>query len=388
MDFALTEEQRAIQDGIGQVLSDFGDEYWLEKDRNGGFPEEFYRAMAEGGWLGVSFPEDVGGANLGVVSATVMMRAIASSAGAMQAASAIHMNVFGPKAIAVFGTNEQKQRWLPPIIKGKQKSAFGVTEPNAGLDTGSITTKAERTNNGYVINGRKVWTSTAQVADKILLLARTTPKEECERGIDGLSLFYTDLDRSACDVREIDKMGRKAVDSNEVFIDNLKVDAEDLIGEEGKGFRYILHSMNPERILVGAEAIGIGMEALRRASEYAKDRVVFGRPIGQNQAIQHPLAESWAQLQAAWMMCMKAASLFDAGEPCGAEANAAKYLSSEAGFTACERAVMTHGGMGYAKEFHVERLMREVMINRIAPVSQQMVLNFISERVLGLPKSY
>ena len=388
MDFALTEEQRAIQDGIGQVLSDFGDEYWLEKDRNGGFPEEFYRAMAEGGWLGVSFPEEVGGANLGVVSATVMMRAIASSAGAMQAASAIHMNVFGPKAIAVFGTNEQKQRWLPPIIKGKQKSAFGVTEPNAGLDTGSITTKAERTNNGYVINGRKVWTSTAQVADKILLLARTTPKEECERGIDGLSLFYTDLDRSACDVREIDKMGRKAVDSNEVFIDNLKVDAEDLIGEEGKGFRYILHSMNPERILVGAEAIGIGMEALRRASKYAKDRVVFGRPIGQNQAIQHPLAESWAQLQAAWMMCMKAASLFDAGEPCGAEANAAKYLSSEAGFTACERAVMTHGGMGYAKEFHVERLMREVMINRIAPVSQQMVLNFISERVLDLPKSY
>ena len=388
MDFALTEEQRAIQDGIGQVLSDFGDDYWLEKDRNGGFPEEFYHAMAEGGWLGVSFPEEVGGANLGVVSATVMMRAIASSAGAMQAASAIHMNVFGPKAIAVFGSNEQKQRWLPPIIKGKQKSAFGVTEPNAGLDTGSITTKAERTNNGYVINGRKVWTSTAQVADKILLLARTTPKEECERGIDGLSLFYTDLDRSACDVREIDKMGRKAVDSNEIFIDNLKVDAEDLIGEEGKGFRYILHSMNPERILVGAEAIGIGMEALHRASEYAKDRVVFGRPIGQNQAIQHPLAESWAQLQAAWMMCMKAASLFDAGEPCGAEANAAKYLSSEAGFTACERAVMTHGGMGYAKEFHVERLMREVMINRIAPVSQQMVLNFISERVLDLPKSY
>ena len=264
MDFALTEEQRVIQDGIGQVLSDFGDEYWLEKDHNGGFPEEFYSAMAEGGWLGVSFPEDVGGANLGVVSATVMMRAIASSAGAMQAASAIHMNVFGPKAIAVFGTNEQKQRWLPPIIKGKQKSAFGVTEPNAGLDTGSITTKAERTNNGYVINGRKVWTSTAQVADKILLLARTTPKEECERGIDGLSLFYTDLDRSACDVREIDKMGRKAVDSNEVFIDNLKVDAEDLIGEEGKGFRYILHSMNPERILVGAEAIGIGIEAVGR----------------------------------------------------------------------------------------------------------------------------
>jgi len=388
MDFNLTEEQRAIEDGIGQIMSDFGDEYWLEKDKTGGFPEEYYQAMASGGWLGVSFPEAYGGADLGIASAAVMMRAIASSSGAMQAASAIHMNVFGPKAVAVFGTDEQKQRWLPPIISGEQKSAFGVTEPNAGLDTGSITTRAERTNDGYVVNGRKVWTSTAQVADKILLLARTTPKEECERGIDGLSLFYTDLDRSACDVREIDKMGRKSVDSNEVFIDNLKVPAKDLIGEEGKGFRYILYSMNPERILIGAEAVGIGFEAVRRASEYAKERVVFGRPIGQNQGIQHPLAESGAQLEAAWMMCMKAAALYDAGESCGAEANAAKYLGSEAGFTACERAVLAHGGMGYAKEFHVERLMREVMINRIAPVSQQMVLNFIAERVLGLPKSY
>ena len=388
MDFTLTEEQRAIEDGIGQIMSDFGDEYWLEKDKTGGFPEEYYQAMASGGWLGVSFPEAYGGADLGIASAAVMMRAIASSSGAMQAASAIHMNVFGPKAVAVFGTDEQKQRWLPPIISGEQKSAFGVTEPNAGLDTGSITTRAERTNDGYVVNGRKVWTSTAQVADKILLLARTTPKEQCERGIDGLSLFYADLDRTACDVREIDKMGRKSVDSNEVFIDNLEIPVEDRIGEEGKGFRYILHSMNPERILVGSEAIGIGQEALRRASEYAKERVVFGRPIGQNQGIQHPLAESWAQLEAAWLLCLKAASLFDAGQPCGAEANAAKYLSSEVGFTACERAVLAHGGMGYAKEFHVERLMREVMINRIAPVSQQLVLNYIAERVLGLPKSY
>lgn len=388
MNFALTEEQQAIQDGVGQVIADFGDDYWLDKDQNGGFPEEFYRAMAKGGWLGVSFPEEVGGANLGVTAAAVMMRTIACSAGAMQAASAIHMNIFGPKAIALFGTAEQKLRWLPPIIQGKQKSAFGVTEPNAGLDTSAISTKAERTNGGYRINGRKIWTSTAQVADKILLLARTTPREECMRGIDGLSLFYSDLDRNACDIREIDKMGRKAVDSNEIFIDNLNVPSDDLIGEEGKGFRYILHSMNPERILIGAEAIGIGMEALRRASEYAKHREVFGRPIGQNQAIQHPLAESWAQLEAGWMMCLKAASLFDAQKPCGAEANAAKFLCSEAGFTACERAVMTLGGMGYAKEFHVERLMREVMINRIAPVSQQMVLNFISEKVLGLPRSY
>ena len=384
----LSEEQVAIQDGISQIMTKFDDDYWREKDTNGGFPEEFYRAMAEGGWLGISFPEEVGGANLGILSASVMMRSIARSAGAMQAASAIHMNIFGPKAIAVFGTDEQKKRWLPPIILGEQKTAFGVTEPNAGLDTSSINTKATRTNDGYIINGRKIWTSTAQVADKILLLARTSPRDEGKRSLDGLSLFYTDLDRKFCDIREIDKMGRKAVDSNEIFIDNLEVPVEDLIGDEGQGFRYILHSMNPERILIGAEAIGIGMEALQRASKYAQERVVFGHPIGQNQSIQHPLAESWAQLEAAWMMCIKAASLFDKGMPCGAESNAAKYLGSEAGFTACERAIMTHGGMGYAKEFHVERLMREVMINRIAPVSQQMVLNFISEKVLGLPKSY
>ena len=279
--------------------------------------------------------------------------------------------------------------WIPPIIGGLQKSAFGVTEPDAGLDTGSITTRADKDSAGdYIINGRKIWTSTAQVADKILLLARTTPKEGSDRGIDGLSLFYTDLNRNSCEIREIEKMGRKAVDSNEIFFDSLKVPAKHLIGEEGKGFKYILHSMNPERILIGAEAIGIGQEALRRASDYAKNRVVFGRPIGQNQGIQHPLAKSWAQLESAWLLCLKAASLYDAGKPCGAEANAAKYMGSEAGFKACERAVLAHGGMGYAKEFHVERLMREVMINRIAPVSQQMVLNYIAERVLGLPKSY
>ena len=389
MDFILSEEQRAIEDGIHQIMLDFADDYWLEKDKNGGFPEEFYRAMANGGWLGISFPEDVGGANLGITSAAVMMRAIACSSGGMQAASAIHMNVFGPKVIAIFGTEEQKQLWLPPIIRGEQKSAFGVTEPNAGLDTGSIITRADKDTNGnYVINGHKIWTSTAQVADKILLLTRTTPKEECKRGIDGLSLFYTDLNPNHCKIREIEKMGRKSIDSNEIFIDDLKVPATHLIGEEGEGFRYILYSMNPERILIGSEAIGIGQEALRRASQYAKERIVFGRPIGQNQGIQHPLAESWAQLEAAWLLCLKAATLYDKGKPCGAEANAAKYVGAEAGFTACERAVLAHGGMGYAKEFHVERLMREVMINRIAPVSQQLVLSYIAERVLGLPKSY
>ncbi|MBM08688.1 MAG: acyl-CoA dehydrogenase [Magnetovibrio sp.] len=389
MKLSLSAEERVIDDGITQIMREFGDDYWLAKDKLGGFPEEFYRAMANGGWLGISFPEEVGGSNLGIKSAAVMMRAIARSSGGMQAASAIHMNVFGPRAISIFGTKEQKQSWLPPIIKGEQKSAFAVTEPNAGLDTGSISTRANKDSTGnYVVNGRKIWTSTAMVADKILLLARTSPKEESDRGIDGLSLFYTDLNRSACEIREIDKMGRKAVDSNEVFIDSLIVPSTHLIGEEGSGFKYILHSMNPERILIGAEAIGIGQEALRRASEYAKDRVVFGRPIGQNQGIQHPLAKSWAQLESSWLLCLKAASLYDAGEPCGAEANAAKYLGSEAGFKACERAVLAHGGMGYAKEFHVERLMREVMINRIAPVSQELVLNYIAERVLDLPKSY
>jgi len=388
MDFQLTDDQRAIEDAIGQIMSDFGDDYWLERDRDGGFPEEYYQAMVAGGWLGVAFPEEVGGSGLGIADACVMMRAIASSAGAMSAASAIHMNVFGPKAVAAFGTDEQKQRWLPPIIAGEQKTAFGVTEPNSGLDTGSLTTKAERTNTGYVVHGRKVWISTAQVADKILLLARTTPKDECERGIDGLSLFYTDLDRDYCDVREIDKMGRKSVDSNEIFIDALPIPADDLIGEEGMGFRYILQSMNPERILIGAEAVGIGQEAVRRASEYANERVVFGRPIGQNQAIQHPLAICWAELESAWLMCQKAATLYDAGKSCSAEANAAKYLGAEAGFKAATQAVMTHGGMGFAKEYHVERLMREVMIPRIAPVSQQLALCFIAERVLGLPKSY
>jgi acyl-CoA dehydrogenase len=298
------------------------------------------------------------------------------------------MNIFGPMPIVVFGTEEQKQRFLPPLIRGEEKTCFGVTEPDAGLETSAITTRAERSGNGYVINGRKMWTSTAQRADKILLLARTTPREDCKRPTDGMSLFYTDLDRNHVDVAEIDKMGRKAVDTNAVFIDGLKVPAEDLIGEEGKGFRYLLHGLNPERILIGAESVGIGRIALQRAVDYARERVVFGRPIGQNQAIQHPLADSWAQLEAANLMVFKAAALYDSGKSCGAEANAAKYLGAEAGYTACERAILAHGGMGYAKEFHVERYLREVMIARIAPVSREMILNFIGEHVLDLPKSY
>jgi len=306
----------------------------------------------------------------------------------MSAASSIHMNIFGAHPIVVFGSEEQKQRWLPDLIQGRKKSCFAVTEADAGLDTTSIKTFARRTEGGYQVHGKKVWISTAMEADKIMLLTRTVPKEECERSTDGLTLFFTDLDRDYCDIKAIPKMGRAAVDSCEVFIDGLPVPTGDRIGVEGQGFHCLLHSLNPERILMAAEAIGIGRNALARATQYAKTRVVFDRPIGQNQAIQHPLAQSWMELEAAWLMTMKAASLYDKGEACGIEANAAKYLAGEAGFQSCTRAVMTHGGMGYAKEFHVERLLREVLIARLAPISPQLILCHIAEKELGLPKSY
>ena len=388
MDFALGEDRQTIRDTILKVAADFGDDYWLEKDRDGGFPEEFYRAFASGGWLGVAMPEAYGGAGLGIVEAALMMQAVAESGAGMSGASALHMNIFGLKPVELFGDEEQRRRFLPPLIEGREKACFAVTEPNVGLDTTRLKTRARPDGNGYVVHGEKVWISTAQVADKMLILTRTSELEEVDRPTDGLTLFYTDLDRDRVEVREIDKMGRKAVDSNMLFIDGLKVPAEDRIGEEGKGFRYLLHGLNPERILIAAEAVGIGRAALRRATEYAKERVVFGRPIGMNQGVQHPLAECWARLEAANLMAMKAATLFDAGEPCGAEANAAKYLAAEAGFEACQTAVMTHGGFGYAKEYQVERYLREVMVARIAPVSPQLVLSYIAERVLGLPKSY
>ncbi|HEX2114518.1 MAG TPA: acyl-CoA dehydrogenase family protein [Alphaproteobacteria bacterium] len=388
MDFGLTSEQIAIREGVKRICGGFGDDYWRAHDDSGEFPKEFHRAIAEGGWLGIAMPEEYGGAALGVTEAAIMMHAIAGSAGAMAAASSVHINIFGPHPIVVHGTADQKRRWLPPLIKGEMRACFGVTEPDAGLDTGRLKTRAERAPGGYVVHGQKIWTSTAQSADKILLLARTTPREQCRRSVDGLTLFFTDLDRSKVEVRLIHKMGRHAVDSNQVFIDGLRVPEEDCIGEEGKGFDYLLHGLNPERILVGVEAVAIGQHALDRAVKYAKERVVFGRPIGQNQGIQHPLAESWMELDAAWLACMRAAWLYDQGRPCGPEANAAKYLGAEAGFNACTRAVMTHGGMGYAREFDVERLLREVMICRIAPVSPQLILCHIAERALGLPKSY
>jgi acyl-CoA dehydrogenase len=388
MDFGLTAEQAAIRESVKRICERFGDDYWRAHDDSGAFPTEFHQAIAEGGWLGIAMPEEYGGAALGVTEAALLMHTIAGSAGAMAAASSVHINIFGPHPIVVHGTAAQKLRWLPPLIKGELRACFGVTEPDAGLDTGRIKTRAEKAPGGYVVHGQKIWTSTAQSADKILLLARTTPREQCRRSIDGLTLFFTDLDRSKVEVRLIHKMGRHAVDSNQVFIDGLLVPEEDRIGEEGKGFDYLLHGLNPERILVGIEAVAIGQHALDRAVKYAKERIVFGRPIGQNQGIQHPLAESWMELDAAWLACLRAAWLYDEGKPCGPEANAAKYLGAEAGFNACTRAVMTHGGMGYAREFDVERLLREVMICRIAPVSPQLILCHIAEKALGLPKSY
>jgi len=391
MSFTLTPEQLEIREAVARLCGRFGDDYWLKKDTEGGFPHEFHRTMAEGGWLGVAMPEEYGGSGLGITEAAVVMQAVAQSGAGFSGASAVHMNIFGLHPVVVFGSDEQKRRFLPPLIAGNEKAAFAVTEPDVGLDTTRLKTRAVRDGNGYVINGRKIWTSTAQVAEKVLILTRTTPFEAAARPSAGMTLFYTDLDRSAVEVREIPKMGRMAVDSNMLFIDGLKVPAADRIGDEGEGFRYILHGMNPERILIAAEAVGLGRAALARAANYAKERVVFGRPIGQNQGIQHPLAERWIELEAAELLVWRAAAAYDAGAEAGqvgAFANAAKYFAAEAGHRACESAVLTHGGMGYAREFHVERFFREIQIARIAPISPQLILSHIAERVLGLPKSY
>lgn len=388
MDFSLTDDQQNVRDAVLKHCSQFSDDYWLDLDTRGEFPLDFHQSMAHAGWLGIAMPEAVGGAGLGIAEAALMMQAVAESGAGMTGASSIHMPVFGLQPVNIFGTEAQQQAWLPPIISGEDKVCFGVTEPNTGLDTTKLKTRAEKREGGYLVNGEKIWISTAQVANKMLLLARTTPLEDVKQKTEGLSLFYTDLDRSKIEVRAIHKMGRHAVDSNMLFINDLWVPEEHRIGEEGQGFKMILHGLNPERILIGAEAIGIGRAAIDKAARYARERVVFDRPIGMNQGIQHPLAKCWAQLEAANLMVMKAATLFDKGESCGVEANAGKYLAAETAFEACHTAMLTLGGMGYAREYHVERYLREVMIPRTAPVSPHMILNFIAEKVLELPKSY
>ena len=383
-----SEALAALREGVRAVMRRFDDDYWLARDEDGAFPVAFHRAMAEAGWLGVTMPQEYGGSGLGVTEAAVMMHEIASHGGGMTATSAVHINLFGPHPIVVHGTPEQKARWLPRLVAGEDQCCFGFTEPDAGLNTTRIKTFAQKVDGGYLVHGQKVWTSTAQVANKIMLLTRTTKYEDAKRPTDGITIFYTDLDRTKIEVRRIPKMGRKAVDSNSIFIDGLFIPEADRIGEEGKGFGYILDSLNPERVLIAVEAIGIGQDALRRAAKYARERIVFDRPIGQNQGIQHPLAERWLYLESAYLMAMRAAELYDAGKPCGAEANGAKFLGARAGYEACLQAVLTHGGFGYAREYHVERLLREVLITRIAPITEQLILSFIAEKVLDQPKSY
>jgi acyl-CoA dehydrogenase len=383
-----TAERISLREAVRAICDRFDDAYWSRLDTTHAFPHEFSEAIAEGGWLGIAMPEEYGGAGLGVTEAAIMMQTIGNSAGVFAACSTVHINVFGLHSIVKHGSAAQKSAWLPKVISGEMRACFGVTEPDAGLDTSKIKTRAELKGDHYLVNGQKIWTSTAQQADKIVLLARTTPIEECAKPTDGLTLFFAEMDLRAIAITEIPKMGRHAVNSNQVFIDNLRIPVEDRIGEEGKGFRYILDSLNPERILNAAEVLGIGRRALDKATRYANERVVFGRPIGQNQSIQHPLAECWSELYAAELMTLHAAELYDAGLPCGAQANAAKYLAADAGFHACDRAVRTHGGMGYAQEYQVERYFREMVACQLAPVSREMILNFIAERELGLPKSY
>ena len=385
---ANTPDRVALREAVRDICNRFDDDYWSDLDTRHSFPHEFSRAIAEGGWLGIAMPPEYGGAGLGVTEAAIMMQTIGSSAGVFAACSTVHINIFGLHSIVKHGSEQQKREWLPKVISGEMRACFGVTEPDAGLDTSRIKTRAVRSGDGYVIHGQKIWTSTAQQADKIVLLARTTPLEECSKPTDGLTLFFADMDPKAVTITEIAKMGRHAVNSNQTFIDGLEVPVEHRIGEEGKGFRYILDSLNPERILNAAEVLGIGRRALHKAAVYAGERVVFGRPIGQNQSIQHPLAECWSELYAAELMTLHAAELYDTGQPCGAQANAAKYLAADAGFHACDRAIRTHGGMGYAREYHVERYFREMVACQLAPVSREMILNFIAERELGLPKSY
>jgi acyl-CoA dehydrogenase len=388
VDFSLSKDQESLVAAIAAICARFGDDYWLKGDREARYPTEFFAALAQNGWLGICIPETYGGTGLGITEASLMMQAVAESGAGISGCSCIHMNIFGLNPVVVFGSDEQKQRMLPASARGEQKSCFAVTEPDTGLNTTRLKTRARRDGNHYVVDGQKVWISAAQSADKMLLLARTTPFDQVKKPTQGLSLFYTDIDRDHVEMREIEKMGRHAVDSNQIFFDGFRVPVEDRIGEEGKGFEYILHGMNPERILIAAECVGLGRAALRKATAYAKTREVFDRPIGKNQAIQHPLAECWMNLEAANLTMLQAAWKYDQALPCGAEANAAKYLAAEACFKACEAAVLTHGGFGYASEYHVERYLREAMIPRIAPISPQLILCYIAERVLGLPKSY
>lgn len=388
MDFELTEDQQTIKEAVAELASRFDDQYWMDKDLNKEFPTEFYDAFASGGWLGVTMPEEYGGHGMGITEASILLQEVAASGAGMNGASSMHLSIFGMHPVVVHGSEKMKQENLPRIANGDMHVCFGVTEPGAGLDTTQITTFARKEGSDYVVNGRKVWISKAVESEKILLLTRTTKAEDVQKKTDGMTLFFTKLDRDHVDIRPIKKMGRNAVTSNELFIDDLRIPEEDRIGEEGKGFSYLLDGLNPERMLVAAEALGIGYAALKAATQYGNDRVVFKRPIGKNQGIQFPLADSLARLEAAELMLRKATWLYDHGKQCGKEANMAKYLCADAGFDAADRALQTHGGMGYSEEYPVARFFREARLTRIAPISQEMILNYLGSHVLGLPRSY
>jgi len=388
MDFQLTEDQQTIRAAVAELAAKFDDAYWADKDDQHQFPTEFYDAFADGGWLGITTPEEYGGSGFGITEASILLEEVAASGAGMNGASSIHMSIFGMHPVIMHGSDEMKQENLPRIANGDLHVCFGVTEPGAGLDTTRITTFAKRDGSDYVVNGRKVWISKAVESEKILLLTRTSKYEDSAKKTDGLTLFFTDLDRAHVDIRPIRKMGRNAVTSNELYIDDLRIPEAHMVGEEGQGFKYILDGLNPERCLIASEALGIGRAALRAAVRYGNEREVFGRPIGKNQGVAFPLADSLARLDAAELMLRKATWLFDQGLSCGREANTAKYLCADAGFDAADRALQTHGGMGYAEEYNVARYFREARLTRIAPISQEMILNFLSEHVLKLPRSY
>jgi alkylation response protein AidB-like acyl-CoA dehydrogenase len=368
MDFGLTELQRSLREEVLALARRFSLDWWLDHDRSGEYPWDFVRAFAERGWLGLVVPEEYGGAGLGIQEAAILLHAVGQSGAGLSGASAIHFYIFPITPVIRHGSEEMKRDVLPAVARGELLCAFGVTEPSAGSDTSRIQTRAERVRGRWLINGQKVWTTNAQTAAKILLLARTADRDP-KQPLAGMTLFLADLDRSACEVRRIDKLGRAAVDSNEVFISNLEASDAQVVGEVGRGFQHLLDGLNPERIVIAAESCGIGRAALGLAAPYARERVVFERPIGQNQAVAHPLARAWAELEAAETLALKAAWLYDSGQPCGLEATAAKLVAAEAGFAACDAALQAHGGFGYAKEFHVERLWREVRLIKLAPVS-------------------
>jgi len=394
----FSEEQLAVRDAITKICSNFTDDYWMEHDQNEEYPHELHAALAKDGWIGIALAEELGGGGLGISEATMMMQTISESGAGMGGCQSLHANVYATQPVAKFATDEQKKRLLPKLISGEVRTCFGVTEPNTGLETLKLKTRADKDRDGYLVSGQKIWISSAQVATKMILLARTTPLEEVKKASEGLSLFFIDFDKSqpGLELRKIRKMGGRAVDANEVFFDNYRIPADTLIGEEGQGFKIVLHGLNAERCLLAGEALGLGYAALKKATQYARDRVVFGRPIGMNQGIQHPLADAYMNLEGAKLATYHATRLYDRSftdssitrEAIGIAANTAKYLAAEAAFKACERSVLSMGGMGYAAEYHVERYMRECFVPRIAPVSREMIMNFIAEKALGLPRSY